>query len=384
MRVATLIALTMVCDLACFTPGEESETDLSGTDGSDPSAGPGSGTSSSASASAGPGSASGSGDPDGTASTSGSSTATTTTDTTDGTDTTDATDTAETSSDSESGATGCSGTCLDIPEGWNGPVEGIDADGDAVTPACEGSFGQSEFVGFEGLTADAAQCDCDCGDAQGAINCPNTSTLTQYDNNVVNCVVQTPGDVAQIVEGCNDIPFYDDAAFRLIVPELNLAGVTCDPEESVVVPAAQWASQVAGCGLAMAPEACDEGSCVPAPSDESSRVCVWSEGDQECPAGDFTQRQVLYQSVQDDRDCSTCGCDDAQGSCSATVTLRAGEGCSAGSPASGPDATCLYIETPARSVDLAYDAPDVVCAPTGGAPTGSASEADAITLCCLD
>jgi hypothetical protein len=298
-------------------------------------------------------------------------------------DDTDTDPASDTTADSGPDPDGCgAGTmCLQIPEGWNGPVAAIDALGSAPSPACEGAFGVASFTAFEGLSAADPDCACDCMPPAG-VTCPATSSLNRYDNNVLNCMTQQPDNVHEIIEGCNDIPYYDDDSFRLIVPDLDLAATPCMPQASSTVPPVEWATQVAGCELTDAPAACDGGSCVPEIDDASQRLCVWSEGDVECSGDVFTEKQVLHREVDDTRSCSACSCEAAEGSCGATFTLRAGESCTVASPGGGPEDMCVPIDTPARSVELAYDAPEISCPPIGGDPEGAAAPADAITVCC--
>ena len=271
--------------------------------------------------------------------------------------------------------------CLAIPAGWNGPIAAIDALGDAAMPTCEGAYATAALVGFDGLAADPAQCECSCAEPLD-VSCPATASLRQYDNNIMNCAIQQPANIHPIGEGCSDIPFYDDVSFRLDVPDLDLAGVSCDPQSAAIVPPTSWTTQVAGCSLAEPPALCGGGTCVPQTDDPALRLCVWAEGDVACSGDVFTERQVLHQGVDDSRSCSECECGDPEGSCTASFNLRSGDNCTAGSPGSAPDGECLPIMTPARSVEMTFDAPAVACAPSGGEPGGSATPIDAVTICC--
>jgi hypothetical protein len=43
----------------------------------------------------------------------------------------------------------------------------------------------------------------------------------------------------------------------------------------------------------------------------------------------------------------------------------------------------MPIETPARSVDFAYDPLTVTCAPSAVSPAGAATATGAMTVCCM-
>ena len=271
-------------------------------------------------------------------------------------------------------------TCMAIPAGFIGPIAVDTTGGGAALPACGGEYGSDAFVGYQGLTAGAAQCTCDCADPTD-LECP-AATLNQYPDNGVNCAILIPDNVHNMAPGCNDLPFYDDVRFRLNMPDLDLTGVTCDPSFSETVPEAQWATQLGACEPAAELETCDAGTCVPDLPGAAQQLCVWAPGDVECSGDVFTEREVIYDDVVDTRGCSECSCGDAEGSCDAEVTLRAGEGCSAGSPGGGGPGQCFAVETPVRSGELDVTGPDVGCDSQGGTPQGQATPSGATTVCC--
>jgi len=271
-------------------------------------------------------------------------------------------------------------SCLAIPAGFIGPIAVDTAEGGEALPGCAGAYDTDGFVAFQGLSADAAECTCDC-DTPADVECPPV-TVGQYADNGLNCSIIQPENLHNLVDGCNDLPFYDDVRFRLNMPDIDLTGVSCNPSSSETVPEAQWATQFGACEPAAELDSCDAGTCVPDLAGDDQRLCVWAPGDVECTGDVFTEREVIYDEVADSRGCSECSCGEAQGSCDANLVLRAGEGCSAGSPGSGGPGECYAVTTPVRSADLDITGPDVGCSASGGAPEGEAAPSGSTTLCC--
>jgi hypothetical protein len=376
-RRAWIWGALLLTQSACFDPGMDGDTGTSGPPSDDDSS---------------------TDRPDPTASMSGMSSMsgddTDTSDETDGPDTNDTVDPTDTESDTEndpsssddssetedSGTPGCAaGTmCLAVPEGWNGPIAAHDADGAVAAPWCAEDYSVASLLAYSGLAASAAVCGCEC-DAPVDVECPSP-TLTEYDDQT-NCTIQAPDATFDLADGCNELGFFDDVLMRLNIPDPDLGAVSCTPNATESVSAVVWDRQVAGCGLGESPAACDAGSCIPTP--DEGALCVWLDGDQACPAGDFSERQLIHRDVDDSRVCSACTCGDAEGSCPGTMTLYAGVACSAGSPGDGGDGDCVGVDTPARSVRYLPEPADISCAPSNSSPIGSATPTDAVTLCCI-
>ena len=275
------------------------------------------------------------------------------------TDTTNTTDVTDTTDSIDVGVV--------VPDGWTGPLAMMEAPGDGAAPDCGG---EPVLLAFRDLSADDAVCSCGCGEPTETVQCPEFSTLDQYESHTVNCNLQSVAQSFEVEEGCNDVPFFDDVAFKLTIPDLDLEGVSCVPEPAVELPTAVWGQQLAVCELG--PDAPTE-----------ARTCISRQGDAICPEGDYVQRVLAYRDLEDERSCTACTCGDAEGACGATVTLKGGESCAAGGPDEGPEDTCLTSDTPTRSVELEYNGPDLTCEGSAVEAEGEVQPADPVTLCCL-
>jgi hypothetical protein len=161
------------------------------------------------------------------------------------------------------------------------------------------------------------------------------------------------------------------------------------------IPAAQFDTNVLGClGDEGEDASCDGDSfCLPQAGGtdfERATACIYREGTHDCP-GDYPERMVLFQSIDDTRDCSECSCTmEGTLGCEATFELHFGSTCGDATPTlqtlddpnesfCGNDnlqPAALFLGTEARG--------DVACRAGTSAPQGSASEADPVTVCCLD
>jgi hypothetical protein len=89
---------------------------------------------------------------------------------------------------------------------------------------------------------------------------------------------------------------------------------TCNDEVTREIPEPSWDLEVRGCRGAELGEACDDQGrqCASrAPAGFEDWLCIFSEGDLECPAGDYSEKSLLYSGVADSRGCSQCVCDAA-------------------------------------------------------------------------
>lgn len=276
-------------------------------------------------------------------------------------------------------------------------------------------------------------CDCDCSPGQlgcsgeaelqvsnyppqaGFSPCTNPSYV--YDETVSSGSSQSVSipmdDIRGIVLG-ND-------------PAPNITG-SCTPDPSVQPTPAGFDTRTIACGTFEAiAEGCGDGLCVPQPAAPyDSDVCIWAEGDLECPAG-FDDRTVYHSDFTDTRSCSACSCGGPSGSCEGQ-SIRVRGWCDidgffcVGGPNCGPNssgaceeevtfaiselsacealdhtdyctplcepgevcASCTTQHDLIEIRDITYDAgdPNASCPPSGGQPTGSVSGTSPTTICC--
>jgi hypothetical protein len=112
----------------------------------------------------------------------------------------------------------------------------------------------------------------------------------------------------------------------------------------------------------------------------------------QCHQADYPRRFVVYTDIVDKRSCSSCECQDPEGTfCSALITSYANDSCS------DPPVSALWVSTevPDLCTDLdpgvglgsktaTLDVQPGSCAPLGGNVTGEIQYAGAMVLCCED
>jgi hypothetical protein len=114
-------------------------------------------------------------------------------------------------------------------------------------------------------------------------------------------------------------------------------------------------------------------------------VCVWREGDQDCPSNLYTDKRVYYRSVKDTRTCSACACDGA--GCGYSWSVFNADDTACASPIiklTSPD-QCVQVN-PAMGklrVGVSLEAGGS-CTPSGGMSQGDVTGSDAVTVCCTE
>ncbi len=268
----------------------------------------------------------------------------------------------------------CQGACLDsIPAGWSGPTA---VRAGAELARCEGAVPNVELSLHDGLTAEAAQCDCACEPAQG-VDCSGTVTLRGYDDNNCTQPEDTKSGALGVCVGlCCGV---DSGNIEPIVPDV--AAASCAPTVVLdVVPSALWATEVLGCGPVVA-ERCGADSCYAAP--EGHALCIYRAGDEACPDGPFSERSVAFGSYDDTRACAPCGCGPVEDAgCNEQVVGYSDGGCSQNPASLVVAPACTTAPVDFSSARLTAVTPSGSCAPSAGTPLGAATAAEPTTLCC--
>lgn len=311
-------------------------------------------------------------------------------------DTTVGPDTDDSSGDTETtgpAACGSGNVCApEAPAGWAGPVVWAETATADPQPACPESYAALAFNAFDDLQAPPAECTCECDEPTGTACGSLTLELHGTDSSCIGA----PDDTFTILGGaCNNLPNEPSGQYWEVA-DPGLSSGSCTPMDSTAVPPAGWSQTSTVCGGA----AIEDGECAGAetcvatpPEGFESRLCVWQEGDLECPAGSYEDRFVRHADFDDGRNCTTCTCDDATGSCSGAVLLWPGSNCTQGGQpgAAGSidlDGGCERALTSSSYPVTAAEAGtitvgDASCAPSGGVPTGEAEPDEPFTLCCM-
>jgi hypothetical protein len=158
---------------------------------------------------------------------------------------------------------------------------------------------------------------------------------------------------------------------------------TCPPSTIEAIEPATFSRRVLACGGATLGGGCASGDvCVP-PAVEGG-VCVWQEGEHECPA-DFNERRVLYTGLTDTRSCQTCTCGTATGLCDgARIYFYSTDTCTPGTTDTsiGPTFGCQQNQSPTSAVRLTLGQPTAFCQPSTPSSVGDAAAEGPVTVCC--
>jgi hypothetical protein len=272
-------------------------------------------------------------------------------------------------------------TCVEeAPAGWSGPVLLYEG---AAPPECSGGYPDEAARGGTAVTAGAASCStCSCTPADpGCASFLNFETSTASACDDANaCSTSINSSCAVLMSPCFTTPTG--------YVETHLAGTppTCAPSaQDPTLPDANWDAHAIACGPdhALQRAGCDSGEvCAPEPAFDGA-FCIVDDGDVDCPAGPYTDRRVYFTDIADTRNCSDCSCthdcsytwrvfDAADATCATPLlTLTQANQCASVTPSAGTIRVNVSIAGTGE------------CAPSGGAPTGSAEGDAPITACCL-
>jgi hypothetical protein len=179
-----------------------------------------------------------------------------------------------------------------------------------------------------------------------------------------------------------------------------VAFATCEPADVDVTFASEFSGHTRLCATDIVADDCPaEQVCAPAePEEFLPGLCIMQEGEHDCPVElGYTERTVLFEDIDDNRECQTgsCSCSTPTGSCGGNLEFFA----------SGPNSTCagpalatlknssspfqesnLCQARPASAdvVRYAVDSDSLSCRTTGEPEVaGSAIGTGATTICCM-
>ena len=276
--------------------------------------------------------------------------------------------------------TGASGECpsthvclAQAPEGWQGPVAVQRAAFDrelpkAEPPACGEAYPTPAAAGFEDLIASPATCGCECADPNG-VACENSTTL-RYWGASTTCDSGTPQSVTIFASACNMLPSEFPGGGHYTATPLTTVGGACVPSSQASIEPASWTwlSQVCEGATILEEAGCAAGlDCAPLPDSPDAALCVWQEGEHECPTA-FEDSRTLYADVDDSRGCETCSCSAPNGLCdSAVISLWSGATClvpAAGVIGANGECDPSNSANTARAASLNGGSPNAFCAPS--------------------
>jgi hypothetical protein len=266
------------------------------------------------------------------------------------------------------------------PSGWNGPVAFFSAAGSNVPP-CGGAYATQATSGHDGISASPATCGCACGNPAN-VQCNMVGVYYYSDA----CVTQTGGDALPANNFCVNGGGVSTTNVKGAAEPTGYNG-DCTATPSKNVPAVTWSNSYATCNYDAKTDTggCTGGSlCVQAPPKGAwQKPCVWANGDIACPGSPYTQKGLFYTGVTDNRSCATCTCTATAGTCTGTITVYTGVGCTGGSIQIQTDGTCHTFAAGYSAEIQTITTTPGTCGNNGtGGPTGSASVASPVTVCC--
>jgi hypothetical protein len=126
----------------------------------------------------------------------------------------------------------------------------------------------------------------------------------------------------------------------------------------------------------------DGGVCTPtAPEGFEPALCIYMEGEQDCPPGDFSEQFIHHSGVEDDRSCSYCGCGMAAASCMGSLNVFASADCTGAALASCGVNACTAVAG-GQSVAVDYGGKGACPVMTPPEAKGSVAITGPFTYCC--
>ena len=272
--------------------------------------------------------------------------------------------------------------CLpDAPTGWMGPT--ALRIGTTVPAACAGDYDSEVARGGTSVTAAAATCSaCTC-----TPQTPGCANFVEFATSS-DAVCGGTSVVDEVLDPCALVTSSNfQGATGSMKMRLPVGTPTCAPSAQTPTSAApQWQLGMLACevGDGLERGGCASGKLCAPPRPTDASVCIVRSGDHACPAGDYSERRLLYTAIDDTRGCSACNCAqdcnygfkvfaDADTTCAgAPVVALTGLG------------TCAAVTPTAANVRVGLQlAGTGACAAGGGTPSGTAAASDPLTVCCV-
>ncbi len=262
--------------------------------------------------------------------------------------------------------------CVSRPTGWDGPV--------ALTrdkESCGGAYGREVIAGLTDLDGPPASCGCECGPAAGA-----TCAVTVQRYASAGCVTEFGTPISLTADACATIFAMAAASWRA---SSTATPGSCPAIDLIAHPEIAALNRRL-CATEASTDCPDEAWCAAAPSASfEPRICVYDEGDVECPVPDYPYKVLLFtEGIDDQRGCDApCACSTPAPTCQGYVNGYQGTTCGTVQDATLVD-TCTegYADS---NQSLRYTAMGLVegnCAPLPRSPNGQVVGLGALTVCC--
>ncbi|NUP07262.1 MAG: hypothetical protein HOW73_14505 [Polyangiaceae bacterium] len=304
-----------------------------------------------------------------------------------------------------------------IPVGWGAyGYAALFRGSTASDPACpDGTNTDAVYTGNGNLMntdSECSACDCDNPVGQGCVLIDDTfgqfeAGLQPFYTRDVPCAIGTANDL-------NELTLPNPWDFMCTALDTAPGGLSCGgglpcnrsvkSQPATVTPGTctptggepsggepTWGEGVKACRSATTLQGCDAGlTCIPRPpAPFEPRTCIGKVGDHECPAGPFTLRSQSFSGFEDTRECSECTCGDSSGgSCKITLSLHTDTSCTSANPILLQSGSCVDLSgnptISGRTASITTPPSGGSCPVTGGGvPSGSVTETNPTTFCCL-
>lgn len=258
------------------------------------------------------------------------------------------------------------------PEGWFGPVAINKVTPGDIAPQCADGYPDAGLTLLSGYhDPGPANCDCEC-----TLSGANSCFSYVYDMDP-SCNYQT---FLQLTMDCH--PFAVDGG--VYFSSFAQGNAFCQGMVTEDVPPPEWDEQITTCKTDALGDTCgDGGVCAPTPPDGfESSLCIYMEGEQECPPGDFSEQFIHHSGVEDDRNCTYCGCGMAAASCMGSLNVYASADCTGAAIANCGLNVCTPGVAGGQSVAIDYGAEGVCPVMTPPEAEGSIAVTGPFTYCC--
>jgi len=269
------------------------------------------------------------------------------------------------------------------PPGWLGPVAFYL--GAAPAPSCPPTT-SAALTGQAGLDAPPAQCStCAC---TGSVTCsaPEVQFSTTSTCNS-SCATGTATSTCSALSGTctGGAPTIEIYASAQSQP--SASGCVASTE-TPTLPPVSWSQVAALCASASYPSCGSTQVCAPITA-SPFQGCIYQAGNQTCPNGPYSVKQVVYSSDTDTRGCSPCTCGLPTGTTcsggSVGFANSAAVGCSSSGNVAVPS-TCADVGllAPPGKIELttAPTPTSAGCTASGGTANGGVTATGPTTICC--
>lgn len=283
--------------------------------------------------------------------------------------------------DTECGSRSCERLAGD---GFQGPIA-LRRSQDGM-PDCEAPWESPVFEAGESPQAAAASCEeCACEPAEGSCAAfVDFGTGTEAACGGTTCTTSVNQSCVEIMPPC-----IAGASTAYLATKLPSAAGGCKPSAATPSkPEVTWARRVIGCAAAPPVRGGCSASevCLPEPTAGDAgdvMLCVWREGEHDCPSSRYTERQVYHRALNDTRGCSACTCSGSSCSYGWSVFNAGDTSCATPIVRLTSADQCVQVNPSADRLRVgATITGDGACTAGGGQSEGAVSGTDPVSVCC--